>query len=143
MSGLPTNPSDAVRQRNPHLFPPMKTARQHNAELVGECEIKPYEKVTDTESPRQVAKLECLTGYGSLAAHQSQETTAGRLHIRFVSRRKRLCDPDNCSVKWQLDCLRYCGALSGDEPDKITLEVSQQKVGKGEREETIIEIYQQ
>ena len=39
-----------------------------------------------------------------------------------------------------LDCLRYCQAIRGDEPDKITLETTQRKTEKGEEEFTLIEI---
>lgn len=41
-----------------------------------------------------------------------------------------------------LDCLRFIGAIPGDEPDKITLETTQRKVQKGETEHTEITIYQ-
>lgn len=77
----------------------------------------------------------------SLEANRSEEAAASRLHIRFVSVRKRLCDPDNLSEKWLLDCLRNCGAIIGDEPDKITLETGQRKCAKDEAEHTVIEIY--
>lgn len=68
--------------------------------------------------------------------------TAGKLHIRFVSVRKRLCDPDNLAVKWLLDCLRYAQIISDDSPDKISLEVTQRKCkrGRAEKEHTVIEI---
>jgi len=85
-------------------------------------------------------KLEQDTQHGPLAAGQAKEMATGRVHIRFESVRKRLLDPDNLSEKWTLDCLRYCGAIPGDEPDKITLEVSQRKAAKGEAERTEITI---
>lgn len=84
--------------------------------------------------------VECPAGNESLAANQSQEAATGRLHIRFTSVRKRLCDPDNLSEKWLLDALRFTGAIQGDEPDKITLETTQRKCRKGEQEHTLIEI---
>lgn len=84
--------------------------------------------------------VECPARHESLAKDQGKEAATGRLHIRFVSVRKRLCDPDNLSVKWLLDCLRFIGAIQGDEPDKITLEVTQRKAVKGEQEYTEIEI---
>ena len=89
---------------------------------------------------RQAAVMERSAGDESLATNQGQERAAGKLHVRFVSVRKRLLDPDNVSVKWTLDCLRYAGIIRGDEPDKISLEVSQRKTNKGEREQTIIEV---
>ena len=48
----------------------------------------------------------------------------------------------NLSVKWLLDACRYARIIRGDEPEKITLEVTQRKCAKGEREHTIIEIVQ-
>ena len=74
----------------------------------------------------------------SLATHEEQEGGAGRVHLRIVSIRKRLLDPDNLSPKWIIDCLRYSKIIRGDEPDKITLQVEQRKCGKGEAEATQI-----
>lgn len=85
-------------------------------------------------------ELERAAGHAALGQDQGQEGPAGRVHLRIVSVRKRLLDPDNLSPKWLIDCLRYCGAINGDEPDKISLETTQRKAGKGEEEHTIIEI---
>ncbi len=85
--------------------------------------------------------MERPVGNDSLAKDKSQEGAARPVHIRFTSVRKRLCDPDNLSVKWLLDCLRYCGAIAGDEPEKITLEVGQKKAAKGQQEHTLIELF--
>ena len=85
--------------------------------------------------------LERTSGDESLAAHQGEERATGKLHIRFVSVRKRLLDPDNLSEKWLLDCLRYCRVIQGDEPEKISVETTQRKATKKEKEHTIIEIY--
>ena len=93
-----------------------------------------------THDSRSSAKLEYASRNGSLAEGKAETSDSKRVHIRFVSVRKRLCDPDNLSEKWLLDCLRYCHIISGDEPDKITLETTQRKAGKGEAEVTIIEI---
>ena len=72
----------------------------------------------------------------TLAKDEEQEGGAGRVHLRIVSIRKRLLDPDNLSVKWIIDCLRYARIIQGDEPDKITLQVEQRKCAKGEEEST-------
>ena len=85
--------------------------------------------------------VECPIGSRPLAAGEAQKADSSRLHIRIVSVRKRLLDPDNLSEKWILDCLRYCGAIRGDEPDKITLETTQRKAAKGEEEHTLVEIW--
>jgi hypothetical protein len=74
----------------------------------------------------------------SLATDEGQEGGAGRVHLRIVSIRKRLLDPDNLSPKWLIDCLRYARIIQGDEPDKITLQVEQRKCAKGESEATQI-----
>lgn len=89
---------------------------------------------------RTIAKLERNPGSESVATNQSQESAASRIHLRVVSVRKRLCDPDNLSPKWLIDCLRFIDAIPGDESDKITLETTQKKAAKGEEEHTIIEI---
>jgi hypothetical protein len=78
-----------------------------------------------------------------LAAHQGKTPPAGKLHVSFISFRQRLCDPDNLSVKWLLDCLRFVGAIPGDEPDKITLEIRQEKVKSKGQEQTVIMITDQ
>ena len=88
------------------------------------------------------AKLEHAVSNGPLATGQAQKAATGRVHIRFVSTRKRLLDPDNLSEKWALDCLRYLGVIQGDEPDKITLETTQPKAAKGEEEHTLIEVFE-
>lgn len=103
-----------------------------------------YEKVragSNAESVRTVAKLEYPTCNAPLETHKGQKANANRVHIRFTSVRKRLCDPDNLSEKWLLDCLRYCKAIDGDEPEKIALETTQRKAARGESEHTLIEIY--
>lgn len=69
-------------------------------------------------------------------ARQAQKDSAERIHLRIISVRKRLLDPDNLVPKWTIDALRYCGIIRGDEPDKITLETSQRKAAKGEEEHT-------
>ena len=75
-----------------------------------------------------------------LEARQGEEGGSGKFLVRFESVRKRLCDPDNLSVKYLLDSLRFARVIPGDEPEKITLEVTQRKCAKGEEEHTMIEI---
>ena len=95
---------------------------------------------SDAHHPRTDAKLERNPRDEPLAAREVQKRRACRVHIRFVSVRKRLLDPDNISEKWTLDCLRFAGVIRGDEPDKITLETTQRKAEKGEEEHTEITI---
>lgn len=76
-----------------------------------------------------------------LAQDQGQEERPERVLVRFVIARKRCLDPDNCAIKWLLDSLRYCRAIRGDEPEKITIEIEQRKTRKGEQETVTIEVY--
>lgn len=101
-----------------------------------------YGKPHDNQAnhPRQAAELERDPGNAPLAAGEGKEATAGRVHLRIVATRKRLCDPDNLSPKWLVDCLRYCGVIRNDTPEDITLEVAQRKAAKGEAEHTEITI---
>lgn len=96
----------------------------------------------DLNGSGKTPKLERAHGHGSLEAPQAKEANPERVLIRFVSVRKRLLDPDNLSEKWLLDCLRYCGIIRGDEPEKITLETTQRKCQRGEAEHTEISIYE-
>jgi hypothetical protein len=88
--------------------------------------------------PHPLPLLERNPCTGTLAKDEEQEGRASRVHLRIVSIRKRLLDPDNLSVKWLIDCLRYSKIIRGDEPDKITLQVEQRKCAKGEAEATEI-----
>ena len=92
------------------------------------------------DCPRQNTVLEPNFRVESLASHPPQKGAAGRILIRMVSVRQRLCDPDNLSCKYLLDSLRYVGLIPGDEPEKIKLEVDQRRTEKGESEHTTIEI---
>ena len=89
-------------------------------------------------NPHPLSLLERNPCTGTLAKDEGEEGRAGRVHLRIVSIRKRLLDPDNLSVKWLIDCLRYSSIIRGDEPDKITLQVEQRKCAKGEAEATEI-----
>tara|TARA_R110000868_G_scaffold53684_1_gene168302 strand:+ start:419 stop:754 length:336 start_codon:yes stop_codon:yes gene_type:complete len=91
---------------------------------------------------RQIAKLERPARDAPLDKGKGQKGTAGSVHIRFTSIRKRLLDPDNISEKWTLDALRFANIICGDEPDKITLETTQRKIKHGEEEKTLIEVFQ-
>lgn len=88
--------------------------------------------------PHPLPELEHHPGTRPLATNEEQEGNAGRVHLRIVSIRKRLIDPDNVSAKWLIDCCRYAGIIRGDEHDKITLQIEQRKCAKGEAEATQI-----
>jgi hypothetical protein len=74
--------------------------------------------------------------------HVRKTQGAGLLHCRFTLRRKSLLDVDAkyASTKDLLDCLVFSGLIPGDKEGQITLEVVQQKIGRGEVEQTVVEI---
>ena len=119
---IPIEMTDAMR-RCMHREPALRKSNANNTNDTG-----------------ATSKLEQDTRHGTLAEKPTETHSTGRVHIRFVSVRKRLLDPDNICEKWTLDCLRYIGVIRGDEPDKITLETSQRKAEKGEEERTEITI---
>ena len=65
-----------------------------------------------------------------------------RHRVRIVSKRVRLCDPDNLvgGVKHLVDALRIAEIIPEDDPQAITLEVSQEKVSSYAKEETWVEV---
>jgi hypothetical protein len=65
-----------------------------------------------------------------------------RHRVRIVSKRVRLCDPDNLvgGVKHLVDALRIANIIPEDDPQAITLEVSQEKVSSYAQEETWVEV---
>lgn len=65
-----------------------------------------------------------------------------RHRVRIVSKRVRLCDPDNLvgGVKHLVDYLRDAKIIPEDDPKSITLEVSQEKVSSYKDEETWVEV---
>lgn len=73
---------------------------------------------------------------------QGKPDRKDRAHVRITIRRRRLLDPDNAyaSVKDLLDGIRDAGLILDDSEERITLEVNQEKAGKGEDEGTRIEI---
>jgi hypothetical protein len=86
-------------------------------------------------SPKPQRPVQCQP----MGEAKSKKDGAGRIHIRFTTRRKRLIDPDNIVAKYFIDCLRYAGAISDDTEKHISLETHQEKTR--EQEETIIELF--
>lgn len=84
-------------------------------------------------------KLERAIRKKPLAAGERKEKSSSRVAVRIESRRSRLIDPDNLCPKFIIDGLRYAGLLQDDNPEAISLQVTQTKVKKGE-EETVIEL---
>ena len=93
----------------------------------------------DVKSSSRNSKPKRAVRNEPLAKNEGKEKNAGRIHIRFTVKRKRLIDPDNIIAKYLIDCLRYAGAISDDRAKDITLEVKQEKTR--EEEETLIELF--
>lgn len=72
---------------------------------------------------------------------ENEGRRSSRLHLRIISVRKRLIDPDNIVAKWTIDALRYAGIIRDDSAKEITVELSQRKAEKGEEEHTLIEVW--
>lgn len=89
-----------------------------------------------------VAKLECATINDPLAKASVQEIPTGRILVSVKSVRKRLLDEDNLSCKGHVDLCRYAGIIPCDSPDKVKIEVCQEKAVNGQEEYVEITITQ-
>ena len=93
--------------------------------------------------------IEHTSGYESVGASKREERNAtgsdARHRVRIISRRVRICDPDNLvgGVKYLVDSLRAAEIIPEDDPKSITLEVSQEKVKTYKEEETWVEVTKQ
>lgn len=94
--------------------------------------------VLPAKSKIQTAKPEQIVLNESLGENGGEAQGSKRVHVRITSLRKRLIDPDNITVKWIIDCLRYADLIKDDREKDITLEVSQKKA---EKDETLIELF--
>ena len=90
--------------------------------------------------------LEHTTRYESVGTSKREERNAeggdDRHRVRIISKRVRICDPDNLvgGVKYLVDSLRGAEIIPEDDPKAITLEVSQEKVKTYKEEETWVEV---
>ena len=87
------------------------------------------------------AKLESNLGDATLGKVQVQTGTGQSFLVRVSSHRKRLLDIDNLCEKYVVDLCRHCGALPSDSPEQTQIEVRQIKVGKGEPEKVVVEVF--
>lgn len=75
---------------------------------------------------------------------QAEASRSGRCFVSITSRRKKLIDPRANlygGSKYVEDALVYAGALPDDTEAASQGVVTQEKVGKGEPEETVIRIW--
>ncbi len=93
--------------------------------------------------------IEHTTRYESVGTSKREERNAeggdDRHRVRIISKRVRICDPDNLvgGVKYLVDSLRGAEIIPEDDPTSITLEVSQEKVKTYKEEETWVEVTKQ
>jgi hypothetical protein len=76
---------------------------------------------------------------GAVGSNEGEKAYTGRIHVRVTVCRKILCDPDNSTPKYVLDCVRLAGLIPNDREQDITLETRQEKT-RGE-ETTLIELF--
>ena len=95
-------------------------------------EENPFLKYSSTLRPVGSVKGEAGDELGNIPRHR----------VRIVSKRVRLCDADNLvgGVKHLVDALRTAQIIPEDNPQAITLEVSQEKVSSYSKEETWVEV---
>ena len=92
-------------------------------------------------SSPQSSLPEPIVRHEPVAKKTGEEGHPKRIHVRVISYRKRLCDPDNLCPKYFIDCLRYAKIIPNDRPQDITLEVGQECCSN-ERTEITIEYAQ-
>lgn len=76
--------------------------------------------------------------HASVEPLQRETLYTGRVSVRIISHRRRLCDPDGLVGKWFLDAARYARLIREDDAASITYEISQVKVKTKEEEGTEI-----
>ena len=93
-----------------------------------------------SEPPRP--KPQCDARLQPLAAADKEKGNSAPCKVSVTSYRRRLLDIDNLygGVKWFVDALRYEGVIRDDDPQSITLHVSQVKVKTKQEACTVIEI---
>lgn len=84
------------------------------------------------------AESQPIVRHEPVAASARKARDTGRVRVRVVSFRSRLCDPDNLCPKYFIDCLRYAGFIADDAPECITLEVRQVRCRRDEERTEIL-----
>ena len=98
------------------------------------------DKKDNHNSSISVTDLEPHPSDESLAEEEAERPDS-RASILVHSRRKRLCDPDGVSAKAAIDGIVKAGILIDDSPVYVKeVRYSQEKIKKGEEEETIITV---
>ena len=97
---------------------------------------------SEEENPftKYSASVQSMAETGGEIGHEQKGHARHR--VRIISRRVRLCDPDNLvgGVKHLVDALRLACVIPEDDPQNLALEVAQEKVGSFSKEETWVEV---
>jgi len=137
--GLKSLRFSAICQRlNPHLI--KRLFKNVSASCLA-ANASDYGVDLANKGARKAAKLERDSVRPALEKERDEKGDSARFHLRIISVRKRRIDPDNVSVKWIIDSLRFAGAIRDDSAEDITLEVAQRKCAKGEEEHTLLEVF--
>jgi hypothetical protein len=97
-------------------------------------------------SKQESSELESNAQMGAMGKAQGEKGNTGRnspkYRVRIRSHRVRQLDIDNLygGVKYFVDTLRYAEIIPDDDPESITLEVSQEKVKNYNKEKTEVEV---
>jgi hypothetical protein len=114
-------------------------------------DLKRYEERTRGKAVHQAGAAEAPRGEPQrpsvdepVGKASPEEARSGRCFIRITSRRSRLIDPRANlygGTKYIEDACVYAGILHDDKEAFSEGDVRQEKVGKGEEESTVIEIW--
>ncbi len=99
------------------------------------------EKNKNDKATFPTANVEQNSSYG-VSGQKQIKTQNTRCSVHLHSKRKRLTDSDGVSGKAAIDGLVHAGIFIDDSPEFIQeVSYSQEKIKKGEAEETLIEIW--
>jgi hypothetical protein len=102
--------------------------------------------MSQDNSKQESPELESNASVGSMGKTKGEEGDTGRnspkYRVRIRSHRVRQLDLDNLygGVKYFVDALRYAEIIPDDDPESISLEVSQEKVKGYKNEKTEVEV---
>lgn len=85
-------------------------------------------------------KSKQVVRYESVGTVKGKKENPNRSIVRVTSFRRRLLDFDNLCPKYFVDSLRYCDLIEDDNPQRIDLQIRQEKVKTKQEERTEIEI---
>jgi hypothetical protein len=121
MSGtIPQNPSKSTIRLNPHLYPDRSAQWPDSVLEYGKSANSP-----DRLSPDAVNESRAY--HEPLGAEEGKGTHPARHLVRLKAFRASTLDERNLFDKYFVDALVYAGAISGDSPKEIEIEVTQEK----------------